>query len=324
MSPARRSRHHRLDVWPGFVDALSSMLMVIVMILVFLLIAQFSLTSSLSEKTTELVSLSAKLRALSEALGAERQVSGELSAKGRERERKLAESEALTKDLTSKLQESALELVGEREARQTLEARLAEQIGLLNDQLARLNSALATAESAALAKDIEIKTLSEKLNEAMVSKMEELAQYRSEFFGRLRKALGKRQDIRVVGDRFIFQSEVLFPTASAELEPNGQARLAQLAETLKEIIREIPTDINWVLQIIGHTDIRPINTELFRSNWDLSAARAISVVKFLIEQGVPADRLAASGYGEFQPIDPGSDEQAWAKNRRIEIKLTEK
>jgi chemotaxis protein MotB len=158
----------------------------------------------------------------------------------------------------------------------------------------------------------------------MLQKVEELSEYRSEFFGKLKKALGNRPDIKIVGDRFVFQSEVFFLSASADLEESGKVELVKLAETLKEITSTIPKDINWMVSIIGHTDKRPINSPQFRSNWELSAARAISVVKFLVESGIPPERLSATGYGEYQQIDPGNDEAALSRNRRIEIKFNQR
>ena len=154
--------------------------------------------------------------------------------------------------------------------------------------------------------------------------MQELAKYRSDFFGRLRKVLGDRDEVRIVGDRFVFQAEVLFDSGSAEINPQGRAQLDKLARVLKQIENDIPREINWVLRIDGHTDVNPIATPEYPSNWELSAARAISVVKQLIDRGVPAKRLVAAGFGEFQPIDRGASGEALRRNRRIELKLTEK
>lgn len=171
---------------------------------------------------------------------------------------------------------------------------------------------------------MQIAELGKRLNAALASKVEELARYRSEFFGRLREVLGDRPDIRIVGDRFVFQSEVLFPLGSASLSDDAKQRLLPVAQALKEISAKIPPEINWVLRVDGHTDKRPINTPQFPSNWELSTARAISVVRFFIDQGIPANRLVAAGFGEFQPLDTGNDEGAFRRNRRIELKLTER
>lgn len=198
------------------------------------------------------------------------------------------------------------------------------QIAALRLQLARIAEALEASEAEAKEQQVQIADLGKRLNVALASKVQELARYRSEFFGRLRDVLGDRPDILVVGDRFVFQSEVLFATGSAELGGEGQQQLARLAATLNQIATEIPADINWVLRVDGHTDRRPINTPQYASNWELSTARAISVVRFLIAQDVPPERLAATGFGEFQPLDPRDDEIAYRRNRRIELKLTQR
>ncbi len=210
-------------------------------------------------------------------------------------------------------------------------ARARADIGALNEQLAAIRKqlegtleALRTSEERGARQQVKIADLGKKLNLALVERVQELSQYRSEFFGRLRQALGDRRDIRVVGDRFVFQSEVLFASGSADLDPGGLETLEQLAKTLREVAREIPRDIKWVLRVDGHTDRIPINTPRFASNWELSSARAISVVKFLVEQGIPPGRLAATGFGEYQPLDPRNDEFAHRRNRRIEFKLTQR
>jgi len=194
----------------------------------------------------------------------------------------------------------------------------------LREQLASLAAALDASEAKAREQEVQITNLGQRLNAALATRVAELARYRSEFFGRLREVLGDRQDVRIVGDRFVFQSEVLFDSASADLGEEGQRQIARLATTLAEIASRIPDNIDWILQVDGHTDRRPIATARFPSNWELSAARAISVVRFLNERGIPFDRLAATGYGEFHPIDEGTDEIALRRNRRIEIRLTQR
>ncbi len=226
---------------------------------------------------------------------------------------RLATSEEATeeqKKLTDKAQQQVL--------------LLNRQIMALREQLADLATALEVAEAANKEKEVQIADLGRRLNVALATKVQELARYRSEFFGRLREVLGDRHDIRIVGDRFVFQSEVLFATGSAELGESGRAQLAQLAQTLKEIAARIPKDLPWVLRVDGHTDRRPINTPEFPSNWELSTARAISVVRFLMDQGIRADHLAATGFGKHQPLDPGFGEEALRRNRRIELKLTQR
>jgi chemotaxis protein MotB len=203
-------------------------------------------------------------------------------------------------------------------------ALLNRQIAALREQLASLSVALDVMEAENEEKEVQIADLGRRLNAALATKVQELARFRSDFFGRLRELLGDRQDIRVVGDRFVFQSEVLFASGSAELEPEGRKQLSQLASALAEIAATIPEDIDWVLRVDGHTDRRPISTPEFPSNWELSTARAISVVKFLIIRGIGPNRLAATGFGQFQPLDTGSDEIAFRRNRRIELKLTQR
>lgn len=205
------------------------------------------------------------------------------------------------------------------EAQRQVEA-LSLQIAALRHQLARIEAALEASESLNREQNVQIVDLGKRLNAALATKVQELARFRSEFFGRLREVLSDRDDVKIVGDRFVFQSEVLFPSASAQIGEQGREKMAQFAATLREIAPRIPTGINWILQVEGHTDTIPINNEQFRSNWELSSARAISVVKFLVEQGIPAQRLSATGYGEYQPIDPGDLE----RNRRIEMKLTQR
>ncbi len=205
------------------------------------------------------------------------------------------------------------------EAQQQVEL-LNAQIAALREQLARIEKALEISEQENAEKRTQIVDLGKRLNAALATKVQELARFRSEFFGRLREVLSGRQDIRIVGDRFVFQSEVLFESGSADIGINGEESLAQLATALKEISARIPDDINWILQIEGHTDSVPIYNEQFANNWELSAARAISVVEYLIAQGIPAGRLSATGYGEFQPIDGGDI----SRNRRIELKLTQR
>lgn len=205
-----------------------------------------------------------------------------------------------------------------------LVARLTGEVDDLNQRLAQVQAALDASEASVGEREVEIADLNARLNQALVRRVEELARYRSEFFGRLREVLGQRSDVRVVGDRFVFQSEVLFATGSATLAFEGRRQLAQLAETLLQVITDLPPDIDWILRVDGHTDIRPINSSEFSSNWELSSARAIEVVEFLITQGLPAGRLAAAGFGEYQPLDEGRNEDAFRRNRRIELKFDQR
>jgi chemotaxis protein MotB len=196
------------------------------------------------------------------------------------------------------------------------------QINALRVQLAALEQALNLEQKKTEEQEVTIADLGSKLNVALAGKVEELSRFRSEFFGRLRELLGDRPDVRIVGDRFVFQSEVLFPSGSADIGPNGRDELRKLARSLREIVAEMPSDLPWVLQVDGHTDKRPIQTPEFPSNWELSTARAINVGKFLVAQGIPPERIAVAGFGSFHPIDDRDDEIAYRRNRRIEIKLT--
>ncbi len=235
--------------------------------------------------------------------------------------------EKQAQSLAARAEEAGQALVAERELSESARAQVAllnQQMAALRQQLAGLQAALSDAEAKDKAQQVEIASLGQRLNAALASRVQELSRYRSEFFGRLREVLGDQPDIRIVGDRFIFQSEVLFETGSADLETDGQAQLRRVADVLKEVARRIPADIDWILQVEGHTDRIPISTPLYPSNWELSSARAMSVVRLLIEQGIPAARLSAAGFGEFHPIDAGNDLAALRRNRRIEIKLTQR
>jgi chemotaxis protein MotB len=247
---------------------------------------------------------------------------------------------ALRDELEQQTQEAAARVMTEQDRRAALEKQLEgeknlsdsarAQVALLNRQLEELRSQLASlqqtldaTEAANQAKDLQIADLGQKLNVALARKVEELQRYRSEFFGRLSQVLANRPGIQVVGDRFVFQSEVLFPVGSAELTPSGADQINQLAATLKQIAQEIPSDVNWILRVDGHADRQPVvGLGPYASNWELSAARAITVVKLLIADGIPPDRLAATGFAEYQPLDPADTPEAYDKNRRIDLRLT--
>jgi chemotaxis protein MotB len=221
----------------------------------------------------------------------------------------------------------AVELADERKFGDSAKAQIAaltRQMEQLRDQVATVSKALDLAETAAKDKDAQIANLGSRLNAALAQRVEELQRYRSDFFGKLREVLANRPGIQVVGDRFVFQSEVLFPVGTADLTPAGQDEIRQLAATLKQISAQIPADVNWLLRVDGHADRQPLDRGRFASNWELSAARAITVVKLLIAEGIPANRLAATGFGDNQPLDPADTPEAYAKNRRIEIRLTDR
>jgi len=278
------------------------------------------LSQNLAARETQLGKIRDRSKELQSRLASERERT--LLAQKEIEERKIRLSELL--DLYARLEE-------DYNAEQVLTKDQKAQVGVLNQQILalrreiqQLNAALEASEAKDQKDQATITDLGKRLNQALASKVQELTRYRSEFFGKLREILGDRRGVRIVGDRFVFQSEVLFGSGSDHLEVEGQAQIAQMATTLVEIARQIPVEINWVLQVDGHTDAIPINTPQFPSNWELSAARAISVVKFLVEQGVPAKRLAATGFGEFQPLDARSGEIANRRNRRIEFKLTQR
>jgi chemotaxis protein MotB len=290
--------------------------------------------AALAESAASLSESSASLSALRVELTSLRDRSKELAARlASEAERTaLAQTELEERDmrlgeLTASLRASEEDLLGERDISAEALAQvelLNRQIAALRQQLARIAAALEVAETQVDDQKVIIANLGQRLNLALAGKVEELQRYRSEFFGRLREALGNRPGIRVEGDRFVFQSEVLFASGSAELGSGGQAQLIPLATTLIEIADEIPSELNWILRVDGHTDKRPIHTAAFPSNWELSTARAMSVVRFLISRGVPPHRLAPTGFGEFQPLDLRDDEIAYRRNRRIELKLTDR
>ena len=383
-------RRRPLDIWPGFVDALATLLILIIFVLMVFMVAQYYLSEALSGRDEALQRLNRQISELADMLTMERAASADLRQSlaersnlldqsieerdhlldqlldsGKQRDKLISERDALAvalAQMTARAESSAAESVdltqhvSELDTRiDALEAAIAyaraqaaegetaltaereisaealAQVELLNLQLAalrtqigQLNAALEASEALSKERKVQIADLGRRLNVALAGKVQELARYRSEFFGRLREVLGNRPDIQVVGDRFVFQSEVLFDSGSADLADEGQIQVAALAETLGEIASEIPPDIDWVLRVDGHTDRIPINTAQFPSNWELSTARAISVVKFLIEHGIPAERLAATGFGEFQPLDARGDEFAFRRNRRIELKLTQR
>ncbi len=235
----------------------------------------------------------------------------------------LASEEEAARQLSEQQEQLAAQQEMSEEAQLRVEL-LNRQLLALRQQIARLSAALEVSEAKAEEQEVQIVDLGRRLNAALASKVEELARYRSEFFGRLREVLGDREDVQIVGDRFVFQSEVLFESGQADLEEPGKVQLARFADTLLEIAAKIPPEIDWILRVDGHTDRRPISTAQFKSNWELSTARAISVVRFLESQGVPSRRLVAAGFGEYQPLDEGSGEEAWRRNRRIELKLDQR
>jgi len=419
----RSSRRSSIDIWPGFVDALAQLLMVIIFILLVFTAGQFYLSEALSGRDQALLRLQQQVNELGDLLALERRatedlrvgaadLSAQLASSLAERDRvtgqlrdtdailsadkekielQLREIESLRRDLDAlksvradlegkvaalAQQQAQQDLAALRDRTKELEARLAAerertslaqkeidardirlrevasradraeqgltaekqisrnalarvdqlnaQLAALREQLSHIAAALDVSEAKVKEQQGQIVELGKRLNLALVNKVEELARYRSEFFGRLRQILGDRSDIRVVGDRFVFQSEVLFAPGSADLTDEAKKELAPVIGALKDISAKIPQEINWILRIDGHTDRRPISNPQFPSNWELSTARALSVVRFAIDEGIPATRLAAAGFADKQPIDPRAADDAYRRNRRIELKLTER
>lgn len=422
---ARRSRRSSIDIWPGFVDALAQLLMVIIFVLLVFTAGQFFLSDALSGRDKALKELQTQVSELSDLLSLERRANDELrtgsASLSDQLKAALAERDALTAkvgELTDKLQNANTLVSADREkvelqlneleslrrdlealkavradlekqvgalaaAQQKkdqdsgtlrdrtkeLEAKLASEqektllaqkeigtrdvrlralgdslkaeqeasraakaqveqltaaVAALREQLAKISAALDVSDAKVNEQQGQIAELGRRLNLALANKVQELARYRSEFFGRLREIIGNRPDIRIVGDRFVFQSEVLFAQGSAELGEPAKKQLEPVISALKEISAKIPPDINWVLRVDGHTDRRPISNDQFPSNWELSTARAISVVRYAIAQGISANHVAAAGFADKQPLDPGTGEDAYRHNRRIELKLTER
>jgi len=403
---ARRSRR-ALDIWPGFVDALATLLILIIFVLMVFVLGQFFLGQALSGRDEALERLTRQINEIGEMLALERQanadlllnldnlsnqltaaneqldlmatlrmenrdLTGQLSTISEVANNRAAEIQRLATALESasqierqnraaiarQIQEMALlqqnirayqalrtelekeiaklgDRIVERESEIAKERRLSNearaQAALMSQQLeelrrefARLAEALDASDALSEEQRAQISDLGRRMNRALAGKVQELQRYRSEFFGRLRDILGTHPGIRVVGDRFVFQSEVLFASGSADLGMDGKRQLSQLARTLLDISQDIPAEVNWILRVDGHTDNVPIYTAAFRSNWELSVARALSVVRFLIDQGISERRLAAAGFGEYQPIDPEATSAARARNRRIEVKFDQR
>jgi len=349
-----RRTGREVNVWPGYVDALAALLMVVIFVLLIFTLAQFLLRQLVSEQETELDDLHEQMATLIEQLGLERgrteALSGEierltslvagLTAEKQDLETRLvAETErALSAEKDREERDARIQalnaLVGEQKAALDKERRLSadaqarvallsRQISELKEQLQVIGQALEVAEAEKKEQAEKIEDLGSRLNIELARRVNELARYRSEFFGKVKEALGDNPDIKVEGDRFVFQSELLFGSGSAELGDAGKAQLARLAGTLKGLSTQIPANVDWILRIDGHTDPVPLTgTGDFATNWELSTARALSVVEYLASQGIPQRRMAAAGFGEYRPVDAGGTPDAYRRNRRIEIKLT--
>lgn len=379
MTALRRRRP--LEIWPAFVDATSSLLLVVVFALLLAVLGQLVLGTALAGRDEALASLGMRISKLAEILSLEQAETTRLeqllavrTASLTESQARIGEQQETIRGQTALLAERDLKLgalkdrlsdqiglvetlqrdiealtalrdqiraqleqqiAAREDIRQQLQtesalnldnlaqiALLNKQLGEFRQQLAALASALEIAEQEIADRQIVIEDLGQRLNTALASKARQLQRYRSEFFGRLREALGQYPDIRIEGDRFILPSELLFESGSDQLGAEGLQQVARLAGTLNEIAAIIPADIDWILRVDGHTDRRPINSERFQSNWELSAARAISLVRQMAENGVPLARMAAAGFAEYHPADPATTAAAYARNRRIELKLT--
>ncbi len=330
----RHSPRGGLDAWPGYVDALSTLLMVIIFVLLVFVLAQAFLSVALNGREHVLDRLQREMAQLTQLLSLERGKTHDLGLSVATLTTQRNQAEAVRSSLQGQVQALGATVAQENSqiaAQGKLSSDAQAQVSLLNQQLAELEKQLAAITQAldisqkdVKDRDTKIADLGNKLNLALADKVEELKRYRSEFFGRLSKVLANRPGIRVVGDRFVFQSEVLFPPGSAELSQPGAEQMRALAGTLKQIAGEIPPDVPWVLRVDGHADRQRISGSQFATNWELSAGRAITVVKLLITEGVKPQNLAATAFSEYQPLDAGTTQEAFAKNRRIELRLTDR
>ncbi len=341
LARSRRGDSGTMNYWPGFVDALSTLILSIIFILTVFVVVQFYLQQEVQGKDTALDRLKNQIAQLTDLLSMEKAGKSDLQ----EQLATLRASLAIAQNESEKykgLYQGAGQgaaaaksqigtLTDQLDRQKNITANALAQVEILNQQIAALRRQLSEVQNALDLQESKnkeaqgrITELGQRLNLALAEKVRELKAYRSDFFGKLRQILGNRPDIRVVGDRFVLQSEVFFDTNSATLTPEGEAEMDKVAGALISLEKEIPSDIPWVLRVDGHTDKRPVTGGQFRSNWDLSAARAISVVKFLISKGVEPQRLVAAGFGEFYPIATGDTDEAYRRNRRIEFKLTER
>lgn len=348
MIGSRRRSRSTTNVWPGYVDALSALLMLVIFMLLVYVVSQLYLSQTLSDRDNQLARLNAQLNELSELLGLEQsktealenqmvrlqddystslnrndQLIDQLESTREQLMRQTASVEAQAEQL-ARMEEA----VGEKDqisaSQQAMILQLSNQIVSLREQLRQIASALELQQQMTDEKEQELEQVSRRLNTLLAERVNQLQQYQSEFFARLRDILEGNENVRIVGDRFLLPSELLFASASAELGEEGRQELDKLADLLLDVSSRIPDDVDWILRIDGHTDILPINTQRFPSNWELSTARAVAVVRYLAAQGVPERRMAAAGFGEFFPVAEGTSPEALQRNRRIELKLTDR
>ncbi|KPP99973.1 peptidoglycan -binding protein [Marinobacter sp. HL-58] len=355
MIGSRRRTRTTINVWPGYVDALSALLMLIIFMLLIYVVSQLYLSQTLSDRDSELARLNSRLEEISRLLALEQDQTAALEEEMADVQSSYSESLALNDELREELDEKeeqrlaqqynaeaqALRVEDLQQAVSSAEAKLEDeekltdtqraiiqqlsnQISALQDQLSRITAALRLQEDLTAEKEAELEEVGKRLNTLLAERVNELERYQSEFFGRLRDILQDNENIRIVGDRFLFPSELLFASGSASLGEQGEQELDKLAGVLLDVASAIPDDIEWILRVDGHTDRIPINTEEFPSNWELSTARAVAVVRYLASEGVPQTRMVAAGFGEFFPVDEGSSPDALQRNRRIEFKLTDR
>lgn len=341
MIGSRRRSRSTTNVWPGYVDALSALLMLVIFMLLVYVVSQLYLSQTLSDRDTQLARLNAQLDELSELLGLEENRSealedqltslqernsslvNQLESTREQLMRQTAMADAQSERIAS-LEESMDEQDEVSASQQAMILRLSNQIASLREQLRQIASALKLQEQMTAEKEQELEQVSRRLNTLLAERVNQLEKYQSEFFARLRDILAGNENVRIVGDRFLLPSELLFASGSAELGEAGRRELDKLAGILLDVAERIPDDVDWILRVDGHTDKIPINTPRFPSNWELSTARAVAVVRYLAAQGVPERRMVAAGFGEFFPVAEGNSPEALRKNRRIELKLTDR
>lgn len=341
MALARARRPRESEYWPGFVGALSTMLIVLIFLLLVYLLAQIPLSREMIGKDGALVKLNRQIEQLTSQLALERTGKAEAAASAVDLAAKLEAAQQDKAQLQGFIDagkagaaepEARIALAEQQlDAEKQVSSQALAQVETLNQQIAgsrgelgALQTTLAAAETRGHDQQAKIAELKSRLDAALAQKVEQLARYRSDFYDRLQQILGGRPGIGIVEDRFILQSEILFASGQASLNPAGRSELDKVASALVELEHAIPPDIPWMMRVDGHTDKKAIQSKHFGSNWALSSARAIAVVQYLIAKGVSPQRVAAAGFGEFQPLDPDHTEEAYRRNRRLELKLTER
>ena len=355
-----RKNIYEINIWPGFVDILGTLLIVTIFTVLISTITQIYFNDQLDIKRGEISSLDQEIKELLNQISITNKnykeikikkkklekdyrtsikINDQLNKEKQEIENKKAKQEYMLKMKTRELSQlvdeksellenlkstnQEVKKLGKDNKEYSLEIfELKRDLQKLNDRLSQLSELLIDAEEEDKKNKVKIQNLGKRLNQALAGKVAELNKYQSEFFKRIRKAIGERDDIKVSGDRFVFPSEIFFESGSDIIQKEGSEKLSEVAKSLIEISQQIPTKIDWILRVDGHTDKIPINNDKFSSNWHLSSSRAINIVKFFIEQGIEPHRLLAAGFGENYPIDKGDNNEAFQKNRRIEIKLT--